>query len=408
MEQFINFFRKISYLILLFISSVIQAKDEIRVLTWIPDTNKLLFSGAQYISNHENLPFYIETFYLDQPSSINVKIKEIIEVYKNFNYNIEDTFKWYVYSGLSRGKYFYQLIFLPIKRNSYGALELVRTFEIKIETHGLENQTVKKSILSNQNSVLSSGRWYRLKIKQDGIYKISYSQIKSWGFTKMHQIQIYGMGGGMLPTDTRKPYRDDLMAIPIYIEKGNDGVFNEGDYILFYAQGANVWKFNTKNRRFYHEKHQYSDYNYYFITDEKGISKEITNAFYDDINTTLSVMEVNTFDDYYFFESDETNFLHSGRVWYGNPITNQTTKTFSTTFSNLNTNKPVFIYYDILSVADAIGEFSIKTDGVTITKKANNNTNIYYFPLRDTLLTNINSNTFKIDLSYSNLSSSAM
>ncbi len=50
-------------------------------------------------------------------------------------------------------------------------------------------------------------------------------------------IRIFGNGGGMLPEKNSDARRDDLQEIAIAIYDGNDGNFDEGDYILFYAEG---------------------------------------------------------------------------------------------------------------------------------------------------------------------------
>ena len=39
--------------------------------------------------------------------------------------------------------------------------------------------------------------------------------------------------------------QDDLQAIQLYMNKGQDGIFNAGDYILFYGSGPVTWKYNS-------------------------------------------------------------------------------------------------------------------------------------------------------------------
>ena len=56
-------------------------------------------------------------------------------------------------------------------------------------------------------SVLSKGKWYKLAVKKNGIYKISYKDLKSLGIDPSiinpHNIKIYGNGGGMLPENNK-------------------------------------------------------------------------------------------------------------------------------------------------------------------------------------------------------------
>ncbi len=53
------------------------------------------------------------------------------------------------------------------------------------------------------------------------------------GVNPPDHIRIFGNGGGMLPEKNSDARRDDLQEIAIAIYDGNDGNFDEGDYILF-------------------------------------------------------------------------------------------------------------------------------------------------------------------------------
>ncbi len=48
-------------------------------------------------------------------------------------------------------------------------------------------------------SVLSSGKWYKIKILHDGIYKLTYEDIKTMGFSDPSAVRVFGNGGTMLP-----------------------------------------------------------------------------------------------------------------------------------------------------------------------------------------------------------------
>ena len=87
------------------------------------------------------------------------------------------------------------------------------------------------SNLSGQyNSVLSSGNWYKISTKSNGIYKLDYSSILQFGVNVnnllIQDIKLYGNGGGMLPKLNSDFRHDDLTenAIKIY-DSNNNGVF---------------------------------------------------------------------------------------------------------------------------------------------------------------------------------------
>jgi len=141
------------------------------------------------------------------------------------------------------------------------------------------HQTVIRYYTSN--SVLSTGKWYKIGVKNTGIFKITYSDLVNMGINPStinpHNIRIYGNGGGMLSESNEIPRPDDLMENAIKVVGEEDGSFDENDYILFYGQSPNTWTYNTQSQLFEHTKHLYSDENYYFLTVDLGIGKRIVN-----------------------------------------------------------------------------------------------------------------------------------
>ena len=125
------------------------------------------------------------------------------------------------------------------------------------------------------NSVLSSGDWYKIEVTQSGVHKITYEQLVAMGLTNPANVSVFGYGGAQLAEDFSKPYIDDLPQLSIHMEKGSDGVFNKGDYILFYAQGLTKWTYNTTQKLFEHEVNTYSNHGYYFVTSDYPTPKYI-------------------------------------------------------------------------------------------------------------------------------------
>ncbi|MBA7557265.1 hypothetical protein ES705_50011 [subsurface metagenome] len=57
------------------------------------------------------------------------------------------------------------------------------------------------------------------------------------GFSNHSNIRVFGYGGKQLSYYNSDPRSEDMAECPIYMNTGGDGVFNSGDYILFYAEG---------------------------------------------------------------------------------------------------------------------------------------------------------------------------
>ena len=182
------------------------------------------------------------------------------------------------------------------------------------------------------NSVLNTGIWSKVAIKEAGIYKIDVAFLTGLGFNasgiSSSAIRLFGNGGNMLSeTNADKPI-DDLSENAILIADGGDGLFNGSDYFLFYAPGPDRWSKDSLNKRFIHQKNLYADSAYYFIT-IGGVGKRIASLQ----NNTSPSVTVNSFNERIFHELDSVNLLSSGKEWLGEEFTDAPGRTLSKTFS---------------------------------------------------------------------------
>ncbi|SCX80244.1 Peptidase family C25 [Flavobacterium anhuiense] len=209
------------------------------------------------------------------------------------------------------------------------------------------------------NSVLASGEWYRFYIQKSGVYRIDRSFLQSLGFDASkvdpRRIKIYGNGGRMLPLANSTYYPNDLTENAIQIAGENDGVFNNEDYILFYAEGTDNWNSESQtNLNLYDSK------SYYYITASGGDGKRIQNLNQPTGNSTL---ELNTFDDYQYHEIDQTNIVHLGRQWLGESFDINQEQEFSFSFPNLDTSVPVKMEVSAAAASLTTTSFAITANG---------------------------------------------
>ena len=198
----------------------------------------------------------------------------------------------------------------------------------------LSAQTVNKGERYAQNSVLNSGKWVKIAIKNSGIYKITYEDLVANGISNPANVRVFGYGGALLPETFTSPYIDDLPEIAIYMNKGADGVFNAGDYILFYAQGLISWTYGNPSgattAMFYHTINHYANEGYYFLTCDAGVGKRILTK--EPITETPNG-DIVDFTHYDLHEKDSVNLAKSGRDFYGeefNSLSPTRTYTFNT------------------------------------------------------------------------------
>src|SRR5690606_1343394 len=179
-----------------------------------------------------------------------------------------------------------------------------------------------------------TGTWYKVAVEKNGVYKIDQALFKKMGFSSNadpRNIKIYTHSSGMLPQLNSAPRVEDLVECAIFIQGENDGVFNQQDYILFYAEGADKVWVDLATETFQYEKHLYAKENYYFITVSNSPGKRIGNS----PNLGSSFPLIQTFDNYAYHEVDQYNILKSGREWYGERFETTTEHTIRFPLSNV-------------------------------------------------------------------------
>jgi hypothetical protein len=102
----------------------------------------------------------------------------------------------------------------------------------------------------SSSSVLSTGKWFKFAITEDNIYRIDFSTLKQLGLDYPANTKVYGNNQGQLSYFNDGSGPDDLKEIAIYTYTGSDGVFNEGDYLLFYGKGTNKWIYDNSTGDF--------------------------------------------------------------------------------------------------------------------------------------------------------------
>ncbi len=236
---------------------------------------------------------------------------------------------------------FVSLRVLPFRKNPLsGNVEKLTQFDLSFD-YSYGNKLNKAWSFASE-SVLASGDWYRMNVSSTGIYQITYADLQNLGMNVSgldpRNIRIHGNGGKMLPEDNSVYRPDDLQEIAIYVAGESDGVFNEGDYILFYATGIVDWSYDTVKNRFDHQLNKYSRHASYFITSGSYPGRRIGLQASSALPATYSV---NTYDAYLFHEKDSLNLIKSGREWYGEVFDLKTEYTYQYYLPNIIAGEPL-------------------------------------------------------------------
>ena len=276
--------------------------------------------GSLIISNIE-----YETISLEKLGYLDTQIIPI-----NINATIENS--------LARDVNYGVFSFSPIVKEGTvykKVISLTYTFD-----YGISNKTILSTNAAQllSNSVLKSGIWKKFYVEKSGVYKLSKAFLVSLGFNANvdpRTIQIFGNGGRMVPLLNATPYPEDLIENAIYFEGENDGVFNDVDFILFYAEGVDNW--NSENQT---HLNLFSDKSIYYVTSSTTTGKRMTPI----AQSTATASNIySVYDDYQFHELDKINVARLGRKWFGEQFNIQSTQTFPFSIPNIVTTAPLNI-----------------------------------------------------------------
>lgn len=340
---------------------------------WI---NHIYFEGADYTSP-DDMPVYQENYMLSSGvvSSYELLINnrsfkplhpKEAEYFEKFSDEISGEISIHSSLGKSRKKNVLMLRILPVRFNaSLSRYEKLVSFRIDLTYHVTSpEQQEDQKLKFKKNSVLSAGNWYKIGVTQNGIHKITRDELSAMGVNvnsiNPQNIRIYGNGGGMLPEENNKFRYSDPAEYAIQVKGENDGSFDQGDFILFYAESSDSWDYNQFYQNFSHKIHPYSDTNYYYVNTGVGPGKRIET--YSSVTDEPDYV-ITEFPDRRFHEQEDVNLIGSGREWYGEVFDIEINYDFSFEFPNLLKNNGVFARFETAARSTVSSSFTFTFNG---------------------------------------------
>lgn len=205
---------------------------------------------------------------------------------------------------------------------------------------------------SKNKSVLADGYWIKVSTVEQGIHKITYSQLSSWGINNIDNVSVYSNGGYMLPEFNNVDCYDDLEKIPVIHDKDING----DNAIFFFSTGSIQWKYDSIKSIFTQTQNLYSDKTYFFITSDK------TKSNSPQVKTSLNNENTQTvydFNAYQLYEKNVINFQKSGSVWYSDNLTKSIPFTISFNLPNVLTNEKAFLNVSAAAVSSNKSQLNI-------------------------------------------------
>jgi len=325
------------------------------------------FDGAYYPSENR-LPYFRERISCDPASSYRIEIKNPIYISTtneesallSSNSAITSECKVTTKFETERGSHFLNISVLPFANKDGKTLKL-QSFELQIIKESNPQRAIKTSSHTYAGtSVLSQGKFVKIKIVDSGVYKLTYEDLAAMGLDPVN-VHIYGYGGNVLDQDFTLPKNDDLPELSIYMNKGSDGVFNAGDYVLFYAQGINKWTYDLSRSMFTHTINPYSKYGYYFVTSNSQTGKRVENKTII-LPDSATINTVEEFTDYAVYEKDIVNLASSGKEFY-QAFGDANTMTINFNEPNIIPSNTTKVRLDVAASSSASSYFTLSLNG---------------------------------------------
>jgi hypothetical protein len=155
---------------------------------------------------------------------------------------------------------------------------------------------------------------------------------------------------------------DDLREIAVTVEKGSDGIFNDGDYMLFYAEGTHRWLHDPSSGGYSFLRHHYSDTAWYFI----GPQPSGPLVMVTDTPPSASPTDASQSTDVVFrHEREEISLIRSGREWY-QQVASGIQNSVSPDFTDLITSERIRYRLRVLGRSDTGTSFTLAQGTETV------------------------------------------
>ncbi len=339
------------------------------VETWSTDKHSrqvAVFANAQYPSDNY-LPYYAEKFIADENSDYFVSVENpqyipltADEEKITGGYSFPETIEIKTFNSYQRGTTYLNIQLLPFIKKDDKVLK-IRSFYLKFVKNPKPSRITSPSRHSYAaSSVLATGKFVKVKVKETGIYKLTYEALNTMGINPAN-VRVFGFGGALLDQDFTKIKPDDLPEVAVWMEKGTDGVFNAGDYILFYGQGLVKWRYDQSRSMFTHTLNHYANEGYYFVTSDAGEGKKIQDVAIS-VPSGADVVDVTEFLDYKIHEIEKYNLAKTGKIFYGEIFESTTSYNFTFDFPNMVAGN-VKARVDVAATSTDNSNFVLKLNG---------------------------------------------
>lgn len=228
-----------------------------------------------------------------------------IAVVEHSDVQLADTLVIHSHVGISRGHGLLDISFVPIVRRQ-GKWQKLLSGKIEImpvPTAEARPSRVRAARANGEryaeNSVLASGKWYKITVTSDGLYRLTNSALRSMGFSNPANVHVYGYGGHLQDTVIKADTDwDDLEEVALLPYE---------DGYLFHAYGLEHW-----NRDSLVVNH-YANAAAYFVTETSEPATVIGDQAAPAVENASAVPATDTFTGHVAYNPQEYAWFSGGR-----------------------------------------------------------------------------------------------
>ncbi|MBK7811847.1 MAG: type IX secretion system sortase PorU [Saprospiraceae bacterium] len=344
------------------------------------------FRGAIRSSNNPRVPLYRMEVPVTGPGKLKVNIlpiqTEVIASKKNSNLVSETLISnsYDVQSEILKEKNQYKAVIGIQTIRKISADQYEKLLEFRLEFVHEKETTINYRTTPNytRQSILGSGTIYKIAVDKPGFYRIDKNYIEknlklNISSLNPQNIHIYGNGGTKLPEANEIAREDDLAENHIYVSGSEDGVFNDQDYIIFYASGPDLLKYSDQIADFEMTKNPYGFKSYFYlkIDNQAGLRINKINSLDQAEYQTQQGLQC------LHYQKELNNLLDlgdcthgTGQQWFGEDLSNSRTLDLGNFFSfnGIDFSKKVKLRSGFASRSDRSTQLQININNQTISK----------------------------------------
>jgi hypothetical protein len=210
------------------------------------------------------------------------------------------------------------------------------------------------------NSVLSEGKWVKIGVETNGLYIISTSTLRSWGFSDPSRVRIYGYGGKRIGNAlSAANYVDDLPLVQSVCT---------GKGVVFYGVGAGEWVASA-TKRYHWDTNVYTTYGYYFVTESDATERTIEK-----VGRASATEPATSFTEFLHHEQETTSPGEAGPLLVGEDFRYTPSRKFNFTLTDRESDTNVWFECSFVSKTNT--QSSSLTFTVNGTTLASNSTDV--------------------------------